>query len=279
MRTKQANRDWDEELEAILIDLVRAKRHEAKARSDLTKARILRDRVERFKRRALKHAAEAQVEQETAETNAAEARRSGQEAWRNGLSEHRWDSGARRWDAVAERLGPVISRFRDEARRKRREIKDLDNDVRSRTEEVTELFKISYSLQQRFCHLRSRRNRGMIARSSRTDAESKTDAGYHVEAAPTPSDAPDALSITVPARGALKNILDRTTDRPDQLLRLDLDSLGGAMLYPDAPGPTDHRVSNKGAAVLVIGPEPHTRLLGKTLDAVRSPSGTEVVLR
>ena len=278
MGTEQEPIEWDDEIDDIIVEMDVVRRDQEKARGNLAESRVLHDRTERFERLALKRATEGRIKLGEAQRKPANAKRRAEDARRQGMSRQRWDLEARRWDTEAKNLVKTIRRLEDEARRKERDSKSVAEEVRNRTETITQNLKVTHSLQQRLNYLQQLPLDRRQAPDSDGDHESGDGPASDPQSAPASQASRAALSITVRAIGALKSALDGTAHSPAQLLRLDLNPQGAVRLLLDTARPTDQTVSHGGSTVLLIDRSLLGRLSGRTLDARDSAGGSQIVL-
>ena len=155
MVARQDGAIYDAEYEEARAQLRLAKRDEDKARDDLTEAKLLQERSERFKMRADQQATEARTRESGANRKAQETRRKIENARRQGLPKFRLDAETQRWQAEEQRAGQDVRRHEDESRRKEREGKEVAKTIAAKNEVMLEKIRTSHSWSQRITYLAS----------------------------------------------------------------------------------------------------------------------------
>ena len=263
MTTQQDSAVYDREYGEAKAQLGLAKREEERTRADLTEAKLLLERSERFEMRAEKLANDARAKEAGATRKADEAQRRVESARRQGQPRNRLEGELRRWQTDAQRAAQEVRRHEEESRRKHREAREVAKRIGAKNEAVTEKVRVSHSWSQRMAYLASTTGVRLAAVAKQEQDE---------QAAVPP------LEITAEAMAALKTTLDSLQHSPDQVLRLNVGAEDSISLFLDQPREADHTVSHDGVAVLVIEPPVLDGLEGATLEVAHSPNGASLVL-
>ena len=249
-------RRWETRVQELSHEVQRretqARSHAQQAQTDATNMSHEHARMKRQSGQAERMGAEARARMVDAERKAKDARRKGQDAHNEARSLVDLDTEAQRWDDEVRRFATQVAGYMDEHKRGEREAVSIGERIQGLTVEVDERSQATQRYEQRLSAL----------------AESGRGGDFAVP----------PLVITGSATAYLKAVLDGMERLPGQMLRLNMGPDGGISLALDDAREEDRVVGCEGTGVVLVGFPMANGLLGRTLDARRSPEGAQLVI-